>query len=190
MSDAFATAFSATMKNEGGYSNVKSDRGGETYMGISRVFWPSWTGWEIVDACSDGEINALQRDVSCADHVRAFYRVQFWERFQGDAVAAESVSVACELFDTGVNMGIHRAVCFLQEALNMQNQYAKTYPDISVDGQLGKGTVSTLKRYLTYQPGTRADNEQILLNCMNGEQYVHYKKNAQHEQFRGWFRRV
>lgn len=188
--DAFSIAFSRTMQNESGYSNVAGDRGGETYMGISRVFWPSWPGWIMIDDCKAGLINALQRDTACAEHVRQFYRVQFWDRFQGDLVAAESVEVACELFDTGVNMGIHRAVCFLQESLNMQNRFAATYPDIQVDGLLGKGTLSTLKRYLSYRPGTKEDNEQILLNCMNGEQYLAYKKNAQHEQFRGWFRRV
>jgi len=188
--EAFAKAFSGTMKNEKGYSSNPNDRGLETYMGISRVFWPSCPVWEFVDACKNKEINALQRDVACAEHVRTFYRVQFWDRIQGDAVADLSVDVACELFDTAVNMGTHRAVQFLQEALNMQNKYAATYPDIPVDGQLGKGTISTLKRYLSYGPGSKEDNEQILLNCMNGEQYIAYKKNSQHELFRGWFRRV
>lgn len=187
---AYEQAFAATMKNESGYSNVTGDRGGETYMGISRVFWPSWPGWPMVDDCQEGLINALQRDVGCSEHVRKFYRVQFWDRFQGDAVAALSLRVACELFDTGVNLGVTRAVQFLQESLNMQNRYGQTYPDIHVDGCLGKETLRTLSRYLSTQPGSRDDNETILLNCMNGEQYCAYKKNPQHERFRGWFRRV
>lgn len=187
---AFDAAFAATMKNEGGYANVQGDKGGETYMGISRVFWPTWAGWVIVDDWRAGRINALAAEATLAGHVSFFYRVQFWDRFIGDSVAEVSEAVAMELFDTSVNMGVHKAVCFLQTALNMQNRFAATYPDLPVDGKMGKATLNTLRRYLSSQPGTREGNEMILLNCMNGEQYIAYKQNAQHERFRGWFRRV
>jgi lysozyme family protein len=187
---AYARAFAATMKNEGGYANVQGDKGGETYMGISRVYWPTWPGWVIIDDWRAGHLNGLAAESTLAGHVSFFYRVQFWDRLQGDAVAEISEAVAIELFDTAVNMGVYRSVCFLQTALNMQNQFAATYPDIQVDGKIGKSTLNTLRRYLASQPGSVADNELILLNCMNGEQYLMYKSNAQHERFRGWFRRV
>ena len=190
MISAFSVAFGRTMKIEGGYSNDPGDPGGETYMGISRKFWPSWLGWPVIDDWKSGNINGLQRDTMLADHVRSFYKAQFWDRWQGDVIADISLEIACEMFDTSVNMNVTRAVRFLQEALNMQNQNAKTYPDIAVDGVLGNGTINTLRRYLSSQPGNKADNESILLNCMNGEQYIFYKNNPQHEQFRGWFRRV
>ena len=105
-------------------------------------------------------------------------------------MAELSAPVAIELFDTSVNMGVRQAVKFLQTSLNMQNRFGQVYADIAVDGVMGQHTILTLKRYLSYQPGNVKDNEQILLNCMDGEQYIAYKGNAQHERFRGWFRRV
>ena len=38
------------MGDEGGYSNVSGDAGGETYCGISRHFHPDWEGWPSIDA--------------------------------------------------------------------------------------------------------------------------------------------
>ena len=38
MSIPFAKAFAASMQHEGGDANVQGDKGGETYMGISRVY--------------------------------------------------------------------------------------------------------------------------------------------------------
>jgi lysozyme family protein len=35
---------------EGGYANVEADKGGETYAGIARRFWPNWAGWKTIDA--------------------------------------------------------------------------------------------------------------------------------------------
>ena len=57
-------------------------------------------------------------------------------------------------------------------------------------GSAGALLRATLRRYLQTQPGSRADNETILLNCMNGEQYIAYKNNPLAELNRGWFRRV
>lgn len=188
--DVFETAFTRTMGHEGGYANDKHDLGGETYRGIARAYHPSWPGWPTIDSWRRQEISSEERDIYLKETVKTFYRQQFWDRFQGDKVAAISAEVACELFDTAVNMHVTRAVQFLQTALNMQNSGGTTYPDITVDGRLGPSTLSTLQRYLTWQPGNRASNERILLNCMNGEQYLFYKQNPQHERFRGWFARV
>ena len=188
--NTFDIALQKTLAYEGGYANVVGDAGGETYKGISRVFHPSWDGWFLVDDWKAGVIGSNALEAALRPALRSFYKAQFWDRFQGDKVAAVSPIIAIEMFDTAVNMGVHRAVKFLQTALNMQNRFGQVYADIAVDGVLGQHTLLTLKRYLSYEPGTAKDNEQILLNCMNGEQYIVYKNNAQHERFRGWFRRV
>jgi lysozyme family protein len=188
--DAFSRAFAATMQHEGGYANVVGDKGGETYMGISRVYWPSWPGWPVIDDWRAERVNALQRDTMLTEHVLAFYRAQFWDRLRGDELAELSIPIALEMFDTAVNMGVGRAVRFLQEALNMLNRGGRTYADIAVDGLIGRDTLNTLKRCLETQPGSRESNERLILNCLNGEQYIAYKQNPQHEQFAGWFARV
>lgn len=66
--------------SEGGYANVKEDKGGETYRGIARNSNPNWKGWEIIDkykaehgGIAHGEyINDTQLDV---------YVEQFWKDY-------------------------------------------------------------------------------------------------------------
>ena len=168
----FEIALQATLANEGGYANVAGDAGGETSKGISRNFHPSWDGWFLVDDWKSGVIGSNALEAALGPALRSFYKAQFWDRFQGDKVAELSAAVAIEMFDTAVNMGVRQAVKFLQTALNMQNRFGQVYSDIAVDGVMGQHALLTLKRYLTSEPGNVKDNEQILLNCMNGEQYI------------------
>lgn len=182
----FLSALSITLGHEGSYSADKSDPGGQTFCGISRVYWPMWPGWPKVDKwlANGGQPPDLTLEI------REFYYVNFWCRFQGNVISEISPEIAKEMFDTAVNLDVSDAVRFLQTALNMQNNYQKAYSDIEVDGKLARDTITTLRRYLSMQPGSRVANEQILLNCMNGEQYIHYKNNPRHERYRGWFARV
>lgn len=183
----FRLALAATLGHEGVYSADQLDPGGQTYMSISRVYWQTWPGWLVIDEwLRAGQSMA----VNLTEAVEDFYYGNFWGRIQGDAVAAICPAVAYELFDTAVNLDVPDAVRFLQTALNMQNQYQRIYPDLALDGKLGPKTLNCLRRYLSYQPGNVGKNEGILLNCMNGEQYMHYKANPRHEYFRGWFARV
>ena len=46
-------------------------------------------------------------------------------------------------------------------------------------------TLTALSLYLDIQPGDPIQNEKILLNCLNGEQYIAYKANPQHTYFSG-----
>jgi len=47
--DRFLAAYVNVRKWEGNYSNLKDDKGGETYGGISRTYNGDWRGWELVD---------------------------------------------------------------------------------------------------------------------------------------------
>lgn len=182
----FLAALAATLNHEGGYSADKLDPGGQTFMGISRVYWPHWPGWIKIDEW----LLADRPEMDLTTDVEQFYYNNFWSRFQGDVIAELSPAVASELFDTSVNLGVADAVRFFQTALNMQNRNEAIYPDLQTDGKLGPKTIKTLKKNLSIQPGNRALNETILLNCMNGEQYICYKSNPRHEYFRGWFGRI
>ena len=188
--DHFREAFERTMSEEGGYNFDRMDPGGETYMGISRVYWPSWEGWETIDDYSEKGMIPEFAKTGLAPFVFDFYRTNFWNRMQGDKVATLSPEVVYELFDTAVNLDVPDAVRFLQTALNMHNQFGGIYPELLIDGLLGPKTFGVLERYLATQPGNPGRNEKILLNCMNGEQYLCYKGNPRHPYFRGWFLRV
>ncbi len=186
MSD-FALAFNRTMGHEGGYSNVKADRGKETYRGISRVYWPDWSGWTAIDdAKAKGQnVDALQLEL--AAQVKAFYKTQFWNRFMGDHISDQSI--AEELFDTAVNMGVHTAVKFLQYGLNKLNRAQRLFFNMAEDGVLGPTSLKYLELVLSHEDaGT-------LCKIMNVEQGHAYNKimdrSEDQEIFaRGWYNRV
>lgn len=189
MNSHFDNAFNETMKMEGRgvLTNDAFDPGGETFSGISRVYWPEWEGWPLIDTWQKDKSKPFPGE-QLDEMVRRFYRVNFWNRIQGDQLATISPWIAYEVFDSAVNVGVHQAVKFLQEGFNIaRGQY---FESLMVDGRLGPKTLKALKIYFDSMPGSPDNNEAILLNCCNGEQYIFYKENPRHSYFRGWFRRV
>jgi len=189
----FEEAYKKTMHDEGGYSNNPADVGGETYKGVSRRYHPDWKGWNIIDkhkadTSSDSLFfRALSDDDTLELLVRAFYKKKFWNRFLGSLIPNQQI--AEELFDNAVNLGVHRSVLFLQEALNLLNRNQRNYKDILEDGIIGSETLNTLKTYLSI------DKPKYLLKIMNILQGMHYisymKKSPTQEIFaRGWLERV
>lgn len=189
----FNAAFEKTSAIEGGYVFDPDDAGGETYKGISRRFNPSWEGWARIDAIKQAHPGKRKpdrlfvQDEALQEEVVSFYRRAYWDRFRGDEVPVQKI--AEELFDTGVNMGVRRAVRFLQEGLNLLNRNRKDYTDIMEDGLFGKNTLKTLKVYL------HKNDAAYLLKIMNILQGMHYietmrKNPAQEKYARGWLKRV
>lgn len=135
----FEAAFQITLGHEGGYGFDPDDAGGETYKGVARRYHPSWSGWSSIDRIKQQSSNRRQlnsllgNDHKLQQQIQDFYKHNYWDRFQGDAIASQEL--AEELFDTGVNMGVHRAVRFLQEGLNLLNRNQKSFKDILEDGK-------------------------------------------------------
>jgi lysozyme family protein len=185
----FDTSFNKTMKDEGGYSNNLSDRGLETYCGISRRFYPAWPGWTRIDAIkySPDFHDIIKQDAALKGMVRDFYRKEFWNAIRGDGL--KSQSIADELFDEAVNMGTFRAVLFLQRALNALNRHEDLYPDLIEDGKLGGRTLNALDYIIE-----RGESELLykMLNVQQGAFYLDLMKNdhTQKTFCRGWFSRV
>ena len=100
----FLQAFEKTMLAEGGYklTNVKNDRGGQTYAGISRRFHPNWQGWYYID----------KEETPPSEMVRGFYKIEFWDKFQGDSILGQKVAES--IYDFGVNAGIKTSVKLVQ----------------------------------------------------------------------------
>ncbi|MGB3222528.1 MAG: glycosyl hydrolase 108 family protein [Desulforhopalus sp.] len=102
----FEPCFEKVILLEGGYTlhEIKGDRGGMTYAGIARNKWPSWTGWQEIDAGKfDAELTWM---------VRSFYRVHFWDRIKGDSI--KSQEVAFTVYTFAVNAGRRTAVRLAQ----------------------------------------------------------------------------
>jgi lysozyme family protein len=181
----FDPIFEEVLGHEGGYSNDRVDRGGETYRGVARNSHPDWLGWGLVDSHrNDDDFPAcLDTSISLQREVMNVYRREYWDRIWGDGI--DSQPVAQELFDTAVNMGVFRAVCFLQQSLNALNRDGRLYLDIAVDGGFGPNTRQALDVFL------RRDQPAVLLVAMNVLQGAHYlaimRADTTQERFaRGW----
>ena len=185
----FGKAYQTTMDHEGGYAKDADDLGGETYRGIARKFNPGWAGWAKIDKAkrNRGFPSSLDRDTTLQADVAAFYKQHYWDKFQGDAIPNQAI--AHELFDTGVNLGIARAVEFLQRALNVLNRNEKLYAALVPDGLFGPKSLAAIRAYL------KTDSPEMLLKILNVLQGMHYidfmtKSPVQEKYARGWFKRV
>lgn len=114
---SFEEAYKKTSKHEGGYANVSSDTGGETYMGISRKWYPNWSGWKIIDARKPLKHNQVLNIVALMALVEDFYRKTFWNAIGGDDI--DDQLTAERLYDFGVNAGQARSIKQIQEILGI-----------------------------------------------------------------------
>lgn len=126
---AWEMALGFTLAYEGGWVNAPNDLGGETYRGISRVNWPAWRGWEVIDAEKklDGFPGRLVGISTLVEEVIEFYRINFWEPIHGEELP---IKMAVALFDFAVNSGVSRAVRTMQIVLGA-----------TVDGDIGPRTI-------------------------------------------------
>lgn len=186
----FDAAYTITSAHEGGYVNDPLDRGGETYRGIARVHHPDWRGWKRIDAQrgKEGFPKSLNADRTLQTNVKSFYKQAYWDRFQGDEVADQAV--ANELYDTGVNMGVRRAVRFLQSSLNLLNRNQRDYEDLIIDGWFGGKSLETLSKLL--KKDRRSDALVKMMNIQQGARYVEIMaRDSSQERFaRGWIKRA
>ncbi len=185
----FHTAFAITSGYEGGYANVRGDAGGETYRGVARNSHPSWPGWNIVDSLREkaGFPKNLDRDTELQQLVEDLYKSDYWDKIWGDKQPDQAI--ANEMFDTAVNMGVARAVTFVQSGLNLLNCNQNDYKDLLEDGRFGSITFTALKKY------PAKDRKRYLLKAMVILRGMHYitimRGNPTQEKFaHGWLNRV
>lgn len=126
----FLPAYEAMILDEGGYqlSKKKSDRGGLTYAGISRVMNPQWEGWAAID----------RSETPASDLVRDFYRAGWWSPLQADAIADQRV--AASLFNFAVNSS---AAGHPKVAVKLAQIVIGSTPD----GELGPKTLAALNAF-------------------------------------------
>lgn len=117
---SYLLAKQKTGKNEGGYANVTNDSGGETYCGISRVWWPKWKGWKIIDAIkANRKIKRYEyiHDPVLEQLVDDFYKATFWDVLKADDI--DDQEVAERLYDFGVTSGQSRTINKIQAVLGL-----------------------------------------------------------------------
>ncbi len=144
---------------EGGYSDHPADRGGATNWGITHAVARA-NGYA-------GDMRALPRATAVA-----IYRRLYWDQPGYAFVAETAPSVAAELFDIAVNMGVGTATGFLQRALNALNRNQRDYPDLTLDRAIGARTLSALRAFRALRGKS---GEAVLLKAieaMQGERYI------------------
>ena len=160
---------------EGGYTNNPNDRGGETNWGITALVARAF-GYS-------GSMQLMPKETAIS-----IYRDRFWIQPHFDQIAMIDPNIAEELLDTGVNMGPATAGKFLQRALNVLNQDQRSFPNLTVDGGIGKMTIAALKAFLQVRG---SDGKTVLLRMLNAQQSVRYMEiaeaNTSQEDFEfGW----
>lgn len=165
----------ALIDREGGYVDHPADRGGPTRFGITEQIARAY-GYR-------GPMSDLPRGTAAA-----IYRERYWTGVRFDEVFLVFPRTAVEMFDTGVNMGQAVAARFLQRALNLLNRQSRDYPDIKVDGQVGRLTIASLS---AFKKRRGAAGEEVLLKaleCQQGARYMDLaEKDASQEAFLfGW----
>jgi len=172
---SFENAFKKTVGVEGGYSNNPNDTGGETMWGVTKRV-----------ALANGYYGEMKdMPISVAEGI---YKSQYWDINKLDSINAISESIAEEMFDTGVNMGVAVAGKFLQRALNVLNREGKDFKDIAVDGVVGPVTVACLKEFIDFRKDNGIKVIMALLNAQQGVRYIELaEKREANEEFEfGW----
>ena len=174
--NAFDLALKHTIGIEGDFSDDPADSGGATKWGITESVARAF-GYS-------GEMHNLP--VSLA---RVIYQQNYWDLLKLNSISDLSEDIALEMFDTGVNCGIGFAGQSLQRSLTAFNRNEKDYPDLVVDGLIGRMTITALRAFLDKR---RLDGETVLLRALNGLQgakYISLVEGRQKDEkyIYGWF---
>lgn len=196
----FIPAYERVCGYEGGWCDDPADRGGETYAGIARNFWPTWSGWSIIDAAKSlpafrQGATAFSRALSQMDElqtaVRDWYRVEWWDRL---GLGGLPQALAEEIFEQSVNLGRGGAGRKVQLVCNAFN-YDKAsrgplFADLEVDGAIGPRTLGALAVLLDCRTHEKALVH--ALNCLQGAHYIELAaKNRSQRRFTdGWMTRT
>lgn len=164
---------------EGRYAFNRNDAGGETMWGITaRVARAN--GY-------NGDMIAMTKEAAAEIYLREYFVNPGF-----DKVFLISPSIAEELFDTGVNMGVGVSCRFLQRCLNVLNKShtsSPAYQELIVDGSLGAKSQVALTTFLK----TRGSQGEVvllrMLNALQGARYIEItEERVQNEDFiYGWF---
>lgn len=131
----FDSSMLFVLRNEGGYANVKHDKGGATNYGISTRFL------KLVNKDIDGDGHVTSKDVKSLTKDRAInlYREHFWDHYKLEMI--RDVHVSYKAFDMFVNMRGSSAAKILQRACNSSGS------DLSVDGILGRKSFYQINKH-------------------------------------------
>jgi lysozyme family protein len=135
----FEKAYQKVIRGEGFYANKPNDKGGETYMGISRKYNPDWEGWPLIDDFKDrfGKIKHNKELIitGLEEAVKKRYKEKYWNKMRGDKIVNDGIAIS--LFDFFINSETGAAKA-------MQRALQRIGFDIHVDGIIGPMTINAI----------------------------------------------
>ncbi|HMA60159.1 MAG TPA: glycosyl hydrolase 108 family protein [Halanaerobiales bacterium] len=164
--ELFENIFNHIIDLEGGYSNHRYDLGGETKFGITEAT-ARRNGYE-------GSMYDLSLQTA-----KGIYYQEYW--LEPGFNKIKEYTIACELFEQGVNLGPHEAVKNFQKSINYACRNV-----LEVDGIIGAKTLTTYKKC------SNKNEIYVLLNVFQAQKYISIVKNnpSQRAFLKGWLKRV
>lgn len=175
MSDLFDRLDAPTAAAEGAYVNHPSDRGGETIWGIT------------IGVAREEGFTGRMIDMTKAE-AKAIRRGRYYVRPGIHLLAPVSEAIATEVYDSGILHGPGVPARWLQRALNALNRRGRDYPEVDVDGAIGRATADALAAFLR-RNGAKAEARMLkALNCLQGAFLVSISENreANEDFLNGW----
>lgn len=172
------------LPGEGGYVNDPVDRGGETYAGISRVNFPKWSGWSVIDAHkANAPIKRNTKFPELNSAVAEFYTALWNANNFGEI---KNQNVANILFDWFINSGYLSVNTKNPETFGVDEILNRDFGfSLPSDSRFDMATINAINK---------VDND-TLYTTIKSERKRFYesivKNNPTQEKFlKGWFNRL
>ncbi len=171
-SNRFLKAMPFVFEHEGGFNEIKGDKGGATNFGVSLNFIKSINE----DVNHDGKIDWIDIKTLTKDEATEIYFENFWKPFY-DTKLPEKLAI--KMFDVAINAGSSRSNKLLQSTVNALGS------KVQVDGVLGNQTFSEVLKY----------TEDNLVKQYIAQQIAFYKKIVENDPnqakfLKGWTNRA
>jgi hypothetical protein len=130
-------------RDEGVYSDLADDPGGETVLGVARTRMPDWGGFPLVDGIKSrlglaspirdaAGVRRMCFEIQASREIqglaRSLRRIKFWEWFGLDSCPSQIV--AGEIYNGAYNSGRARQRLIVARALNVLNEDGRLYADL------------------------------------------------------------
>jgi lysozyme family protein len=173
---------SKTIVAEGGdkFTNDPLDKGGATKYGITQFAYNAF-GFS-------GSVEFATRE-----QAEKIYLERYWLAPNFEAVHSAGFEKLSEvLFDWGVTSGPSVPTKALQRALNALNEKGEDWPDINLDGRIGRMTVAAL---VAFGHRRTIEGKRYLLEMVQAQRRVFYmeisERDKTQERFQnGWQSRI
>ena len=159
MSTAFKTFIERVLSHEGTYSNHAADPGGETNHGIT-----------VAVARDHGYTGAMKELTQ--EQASEIYITSYIEKPNYVEIISLSPAVGQKLVDAGVNAGTTRSSRWFQTALDSLSRGGVDYPNVTVDGRIGTGTITSYKGLQNKRGRVKAC--ELVIKLMDAQQAAHY----------------